>query len=322
MDPRDLGLDDSEEETVIIEDLSIDQLVLKADPVTGKAPFVGGFILLGFPETLDHIEKLKAHSIEFDKIIFLNDTNEEEPGSEIKKRMKEVELFDFDYENEAAQKVLALAKEHLGEENVKEISCNGAPETVLIRIRNEIDPFYLKVDNAEDVRVSADLGEEDKRLPKGNFGDYCPVTYVNDGWIVRGNPEQEVTIFGKTYWLAGEKEAEKFKFNPGEFLKAQTGEATLPLEPPKPKIMIMGHRGAGTSTLIRMICEKFKLNEFELKKEYLARLKEEKEKRKRARLLNRGFRPPPPAEEEGMEPPADPEIEDDPEDFDREGHER
>ena len=49
---------------------------------------------------------------------------------------------------------------------------------------------------------------------------------------------------------------------------------------------------------------------------------EKKEKRKRARLLNRGFRPPPPAEEEGMEPPADPEIEDDPEDFDREGHER
>ena len=71
-----------------------------------------------------------------------------------------------------------------------------------------------------------------------------------------------------------------------------------------------------------MLCDKFKLNEFELKKEYLKRLKEEKDKRKRTRLLNRGFRPPAPAEEEGMEPPADPEIEDDPEDFDREGHER
>ena len=86
--------------------------------------------------------------------------------------------------------------------------------------------------------------------------------------------------------------------------------------------MVMGHRGAGTTTIIRMLCEKFKLDEFELKNEYLKKLKEEKEKRKRARLLNRGFRPPPPPEEEGGESPPDPEIEDDPEDFDREGHER
>jgi ABC-type multidrug transport system ATPase subunit len=43
--------------------------------------------------------------------------------------------------------------------------------------------------------------------------------------------------------------------------------------------MILGHRGAGTSTLIRMLCEKFKLDEFELKKQYLAKLKEEKVKR-------------------------------------------
>lgn len=319
---HELGLDESEEEHIPIEDLSIDQLVLKVDEVTAKAPFVGGFILVGFPETQEHIEKLKGHGIEFDRIIYFNDTNEEDPGAEIRKRNKDVELFDFEAENEFSQKVLGLAKEHLGEENVKEISCNGEPETVFIRVRNEIDPFYLKVDNPDDVRVSADLGEEDKKLPKGDFGDFCPVTYVNDGWLVRGNPEQEVTILGKTYLLAGEKEAEKFKFNPIEFLKTKTGEAQLPLLPPNPKIMVLGHRGAGTTTLIRMLCEKFKLDEFELKKEYLAKLKEEKDKRKRARLLNRGFRPPPPPEEEGMESPPDPEIEEDPEDFDKESHER
>lgn len=71
-----------------------------------------------------------------------------------------------------------------------------------------------------------------------------------------------------------------------------------------------------------MLCDKFKLEEFNLKQEYLNKLKEEKEKRKRRRLLDRGFRPPLPPDEEGMEPPPDPEIEDDPEDFDREGHER
>lgn len=60
---------------------------------------------------------------------------------------------------------------------------------MIIRIRNEIDPFYQKVDLAEDVRVSADLGEDDKKLPKCDYGDFCPITFVKDNWIVRGNPE-------------------------------------------------------------------------------------------------------------------------------------
>jgi adenylate/nucleoside-diphosphate kinase len=86
----------------------------------------------------------------------------------------------------------------------------------LIRIRNDIDPFFVKVDDSENCRTSADLsGEEnEKKLPKGDFGDYCPVTYVKDNWIVRGNPENEVTVFGKTHWLAGASELEEFKFNP------------------------------------------------------------------------------------------------------------
>lgn len=66
---------------------------------------------------------------------------------------------------------------------------------------------------------------------------------------VSGNPEQEVTVFGKTYWLAGEKEAEVFKFNPRKYLQTMTGEANLPLQPPPPKIMILGHRGSGVTTL-------------------------------------------------------------------------
>ena len=90
----------------------------------------------------------------------------------------------------------------------------------------------------EDVRTSADLGEEDKKLPKGHFGDYCPVTYIKDNWIVRGNQEFEVIVNGKTYWLSGEKEAEEFKFNPGKFLEHY--KVSPPLQAPPPKIMILG----------------------------------------------------------------------------------
>lgn len=96
----------------------------------------------------------------------------------------------------------------------------------------------------------------------------------------------------------------------------------LPLPTPPPRIMIVGNKGAGVSTQIRMLAEKYKLNELNLKEEYLKKLKEEKEIRKRRRLLDRGFRPPAPADEETGEVPPDPEIEDDPEDFEKEVHER
>lgn len=184
-----LGLEESEEEPIIIDDLSIDDLVLGANE-DGVYPFIGKFILLEFPETEEHMTKLKEHGIEFDRILFLNDQSEEDAGAEIKKRMADVDGYDWDFENENAQRILGLAKEHLGGEDiVKEINCIGTVDDVLIRIRKEIDPFYPKVDVAEDVRVSADLGEEDKPLPKSDYGDYCPVTYFKDNWIVRGNVE-------------------------------------------------------------------------------------------------------------------------------------
>jgi len=146
----------------------------------------------------------------------MTDTNEEEPGKEVKARMGE--LYDWEFESEQAAKVLALCKEHLNEEVVKEISCNGSQDDVFIRIRAEIDPFFIQCDNPDDVRTTADLGEEERKLPKGDFGDFCPVTYVNDKWLFRGNPEVEATVFGRTYLFAGEKELEEFKFNPEKYL--------------------------------------------------------------------------------------------------------
>lgn len=75
-----------------------------------------------------------------------------------------------------------------------------------------------------------------------------------------------------------------------------------------------------------MLAKKFKLDTLDLREAYLDKFISEREIRKRRRLLDRGFKPPPPPEEEeeGVEPeiPLDPEIEEDPEDFDKEQHER
>jgi len=96
---------------------------------------------------------------------------------------------------------------------VREINCTGTPEEVFIRIRTDIDPFFLLPDNPEDnrtteadVEVNEDEYSETKWLPKGDFGHYCPVTYVRKGWLFKGNKEFETTVDGRTYWFAGEAE--------------------------------------------------------------------------------------------------------------------
>jgi len=231
-----LGLEESEEEVEPIEDLSIDQLELKVDEETKKKPFVGGFILLGFPQTEIHCQKLKDHGIEFDRILYLTDLSEEEPGKEIKaRRAANNDLhYDWDLENERAAGVLKAVKDFfhadenftaaLGEETTKEINSTGGTNDVFKRIRLELDPFFLRVDNPENVRTSAEIDEEEREagngLPKGDFGDFCPVTYVNDNWLAKGNLEFEATVYGKTYWMAGEKELEEFKVNPDKYLVA------------------------------------------------------------------------------------------------------
>jgi hypothetical protein len=96
---------------------------------------------------------------------------------------------------------------------VREINCTGTPEEVFIRIRTDIDPFFVLPDNPEDnrtteadVEVNEDEYSETKWLPKGDFGHYCPVTYVRKGWLCKGNKEFETTVDGRTYWFAGEAE--------------------------------------------------------------------------------------------------------------------
>jgi hypothetical protein len=105
-----------------------------------------------------------------------------------------------------------------GEESVKRIDCSGSEEDVWIKIRTDLDPFFCKPDNADDVQVSADIEEDEdgnkKRLPRSDFGDYCPVTFVEEGFMVKGDPEKESLVYGKTYLFADEKAQEKFNRNP------------------------------------------------------------------------------------------------------------
>jgi YHS domain-containing protein len=87
-----------------------------------------------------------------------------------------------------------------------------------------------------------------KNLPRSDFGDYCPVTFVDEGFMVKGDPEKESLVFGKTYLFATEKEQEIFNKDPVKYMIALTGKAKLPLQAPLPKIMLIGNRGSGVTT--------------------------------------------------------------------------
>lgn len=114
------GEEDEEEEP--LEDIKLSELDLKIeDEETLKKPFVGGFILIGFPQTAEHAEKLKAAEIGFDKVVFLTDTDEENPGSDLKKRMKGDQFFDLQAELDNGERLLGIYKEQY-EDLVNEIS--------------------------------------------------------------------------------------------------------------------------------------------------------------------------------------------------------
>lgn len=206
--------------------------------------------MFGFPQTELHITKMKEYGLVFDRIIYFNDANEEEPGRDIKKRMvgRGDFVYDWEEENAKAQKVLGNIKEFIGEEGVVEVDCSGQPEDVFIKLQTKIDPFFTQADS-EDVKfdwATLPVGDEEppKRGPKSDFGDYCPVTYIKSGFLVKGKADFESYVFGKSYRFAGEKEQEEFKFNPNAFLS----KVKIPLSPPEPKIMIVGLKGAGVTT--------------------------------------------------------------------------
>jgi len=116
------GEGEGEGEEEPLEDLNLADLDLKIEnEETLSKPFVGGYILIGFPQTVEHIEKLKNNGIGFDKILFLQDTDEENPGEVLKDRMKDNQFYDVTHELENSERVLNIYKEQY-EDIVNEIS--------------------------------------------------------------------------------------------------------------------------------------------------------------------------------------------------------
>jgi adenylate/nucleoside-diphosphate kinase len=300
---------------VVYEDLPLSDIVVKPNP-DGSLPYIGGFIMIGYPMSEEEARMMKDNFIEFDKIIYLTDPNE---GEILRKRGAE-EACNLEINLEQNDKAVVGCKEVFGEEIVQEIEIEDDEKEVLNKILMAIDPFYLKADDPNYVISKDDINEDRVPLYLGNYGKFDPVVYARENWLVPGSEDNEVTLGGKLYTFSGEKETEEFKKKPGDYVNVEI------VKPPPPHIMFFGVRGSGTTTQLSIFAEKYQIPILDLKQTFLDRLAEEKQKRLMERFYRRGFKAPEFLDEdEELKLPApeeDADLQEEDPEFDREKHER
>ena len=118
----------------------------------------------------------------------------------------------------------------------------------------------MRIDDPEIVRTTGDLAENEPPITKGEYGDFCPVTFINESWLFPGTEEFEVQVKQRTYRLAGEDEKTEFETS----YKVIQQICEQPQRPPQPHIMFVGPKGSGVHTQMMMIADKFKLDTFEV----------------------------------------------------------
>lgn len=120
---KDKNQEDERPKTPPIEDLSLKEIIPELN-FQGKLDEIRGYILLNFPNNEEQLNSLKQFNIPIDKLIILNDNNEEAPNKFLSQRLNEAELEQVALFFTGLQPV----KEALGEEVCKEIPIDKTPE--------------------------------------------------------------------------------------------------------------------------------------------------------------------------------------------------
>ena len=120
-----------------------------------------------------------------------------------------------------------------------------------------------------------------------------------------------IQVRGRVYRFYSEKEQSYFKEHVDQFRQG--------VVVPPPRIMVISVRGGGLTTQLRNLNEMYKIPVLSLRENLLRNLDVHKRNRQQERYFLKGFKPVE-LDEEGN-PVADPEVQDDPGDFDRKAHE-
>lgn len=151
---KDKNAEEERPKTPPPEDLSLKDIIPEINHL-GKLNEIRGYIIIGYPNNEEQLNALKQFNIPIDKLIVLSDNVEEAPNKNLQKRLTDAELEQVGLFTAA----IGPVKEALGEEICKEIMIDKTPEEITNKIRQIIDPFYLKADEDSINRVCADKQE-------------------------------------------------------------------------------------------------------------------------------------------------------------------
>jgi adenylate/nucleoside-diphosphate kinase len=256
-----------------------------------KFPRPGGFILFSHPQTEEEFNKFTEFNITFDKVINLVDLSETPLKSLLLRTSPNLEGVDDeklepeinklkDHVNKI-EEYIKVVKEKIGEENVIDINCMDKPDALRLNLQYKLDPFYTRLDNKEDA-----AGENEDTilpLPKGEYGDFCPVTFKDENWLFYGYKEFEVMVNSRKYIFAGEKERDKFSINPKEYLIPNMKPIDVIQNCP-PHIFVSGYQGGGVTSVVDLLSKEYKMAKKELKNEFMAIWNKERLERKNIRI--------------------------------------
>jgi adenylate/nucleoside-diphosphate kinase len=282
------------EDEYIFEDIRSDQFYY-AYNIDGTIPRPGGFIVLNCPSSLEEVEKFKDFNIVFDKVIYLVDQSEEplkalalrkNPNfSSLDEEKQTVEIEKLKSEVTKLEETLTILKEKYNrpnEECLFELNCVDTIENIKLKLIQGLNPFYLKVDAENFIISNADINLEEKApIQKGEFGNFCPVTYKNERWLYHCTEEFEVQVNGRKYRLASQIEQDIFRKDPSFFL---TESKMTPVNVPPPHIFFTGFQGGGVSHFTSLLSKEFKLRKRELKSEFMQIWNTQSSDRKQIRI--------------------------------------
>ena len=276
------------------EDIPLNELVPKPD-ANGVIPELRGFIFIDFPSSEEQINAMKEANIILDCVIILKEGEEDEPGAFAKKREDFFEGALIEQELAFMEKSVAILKENY-EDQIKEIVMTTEEET-FTAVRQAADPFFMRIDDDAFMRPFDRENLDAEQILYGEYADYDPVIFKDEGWLIYGSEELEVQVRGKRYRFLNEDTQSKFKNYLPKYQdiplvqpeKGNPNNSHQILKMPDFRLFMMGTSGAGLRTQLRQLRDDLKLPVLKLKEDYLNVAKLEKRDRKEERRLRNGF---------------------------------
>lgn len=270
-------------------DIKVDEetgtpIILLSEPLRLPAK---GFVLEGFPESVEQAEALKNQlRLNITQVLLLKPGEE---GPEVLELLQKQGLNEHMPLEPILETQLANFEALAGVEGLEiaQVAMEAIEEHQFVQIRKHIDPFYKVVEEAsaafdipdpdewEQPEVDPDAEGEDAIpqerpvIPWSSCGTYCPVTLKEHRWLYPGQKEFQHVYGNRVFALANEKASEAFLREPVRYVPSERE----PVLPP-PRIMVTGPTGSGVAKQCEMLSQVYKIPVLQLEKAWRAKVED------------------------------------------------